>query len=407
MNPSPRASDRRVQTVCLLTLTLIATGFAMAQLQPVLVPFVLALFLSQCLAPLILLLMRRARLPRWLAVTVAVVLAAAALTGVGFLVASSLGSHAGGGNQFAVYKLRLDQLYAKLTSSRLGRLLGIQPEGEGGAGSTFMSYVVPYIGNGIQQVAGVSSHTATVLLLMAFLLYGRRWDEAAGAGRQVFPLAPDADATAHGNGAAAAAGRQRRGGLMAEIEARVQQYISVTVAISTLTGMLVGGALGVLNVQFAAVFGLLAGVLTFIPNFGGVIATLLPLPVVFLDPHLGPVAKILAMAIPTGIQVLIGSLVQPKMTGQSLDLHPVVILLSLLFFTMIWGVGGAFLAVPLTATFKIVFEKIPNTRPLAAALAGDLNPLTETLESPAVERVSVVTGPQIASPPPPDRWRDD
>ena len=77
--------------------------------------------------------------------------------------------------------------------------------------------------------------------------------------------------------------------------------------------------------------------------------------------------------------MLIGSLLQPKMTGQSLDLHPVVILLSLLFFTMIWGAGGAFLAVPLTATFKIVFEKIPNTRPLAAALAGNLAPLTDTV----------------------------
>ena len=74
MTPSLRPSDRRVQTACLLTLTLIAVGFTMAMLQPVLVPFVLALFLSQCLAPLILLLMRRGRLPRWLAVTVAVIL---------------------------------------------------------------------------------------------------------------------------------------------------------------------------------------------------------------------------------------------------------------------------------------------------------------------------------------------
>ncbi len=137
--------------------------------------------------------------------------------------------------------------------------------------------------------------------------------------------------------------------------------------------------------QFAAVFGLLAGVLTFIPNFGGVIATLLPLPVVLLDAKLSIPVRILAFAIPATIQVLIGSLLQPKMTGQSLDLHPVVILLSLLFFTMIWGAGGAFLAVPLTATFKIIFEKIPNTRPLAAALAGNLDPLTDTLEAPAVE----------------------
>jgi AI-2 transport protein TqsA len=366
MAVSPRASDRRVQTVCLLTLTLIATGFAMAQLQPVLVPFVLALFLSQCLAPLILLLMRRFGLPRWLAVTVAVVLAGAALTGVGFVVASSMGGHDGGGAQFSIYKTRLDQLYTRLAASRLGQLLDL---GGGGAQAFVSTTLIPYIPNGIGQLAGVSSHTATVLLLMAFLLFGRRWDD-------------DPLLTGSRPGA--------RGHLVAEVEARVQQYISVTVAISVLTGLLVGGALAVLNVQFAAVFGLLAGVLTFIPNFGGVIATLLPLPVVLLDPKLSIPYQVLAFAIPTGIQVLIGSFVQPKMTGQSLDLHPVVILLSLLFFTMIWGVGGAFLAVPLTATFKIVFEKMPNTRPLAAALAGDLSPLTDALEAPEVVTVALV-----------------
>jgi AI-2 transport protein TqsA len=356
MNPNPRPTDRRVQTVCLLTITLIAVGFTIAMLQPVLVPFVLALFLSQCLAPVILILMRRFRLPRWLAVTVAVVLAAAVLTGVGFAVASSIGN--AGDGQLTVYRDRLNQLYGRVQRSWVGRVTGIQADEVGTAptsGSPFMSYVVTYIPSGVGQVAGISSHTATVVLLMAFLLYGRRWDldTAATDGR-----------------------------LVAEIEARVQQYISVTVGISVLTGLLVGLSLFVLNVQFAAVFGLLAGVLTFIPNFGGVLATALPVPVVLLDPHLSIPVKILAFAVPGGIQVLIGSVVQPKMTGQSLDLHPVVILLSLLFFTMIWGVGGAFLAVPLTATFKIIFEKIPNTRPLAAALAGNLDPITGTLDVP-------------------------
>jgi AI-2 transport protein TqsA len=61
----------------------------------------------------------------------------------------------------------------------------------------------------------------------------------------------------------------------------------------------------------------------------------------------------------------------------------VVVLLSLLFFAMIWGLGGAFLATPLTAVIKIVFEKIPATRPLAAVLAGNLDPLAETIDTPA------------------------
>ena len=371
MMTSARASDRRVQTVCLLTLTLIAVGVTLALLQPVLVPFVLALFLSQCLAPLILVLMRRGRLPRLVAVTVAAVLAVGVLTGIGFVVAASVSNGSGEG-KFEPYQQSLNRLVQRATTSRAAQVMGVRPDGR--IGPIVSQQVAPYLGNTIQQVLGLVSHSATVLLLMAFLLYGRRWDPARPAG-----VAAAGDGTGGGHGR-----------LLGEIELRVQQYISVTVAISLLTGLLVGAALAALEVQFAAVWGLLAFLLTFIPNFGGVVATLLPLPIVVLDPHLSIVAKVLAIAIPSGIQVLIGSLIQPRMTGQSLDLHPIVILLSLLFFTMIWGVGGAFLAVPLTATIKIVLEKIPNTRPLAAALAGNLDPLTDTLDAPSVEAVAVV-----------------
>ncbi|HXE52345.1 MAG TPA: AI-2E family transporter, partial [Tepidisphaeraceae bacterium] len=56
----------------------------------------------------------------------------------------------------------------------------------------------------------------------------------------------------------------------------------------------------------------------------------------------------------------------------ALDLHPIVVLISLIFWSMIWGLAGAFLATPMTAVLKIVLEKIPATRPLAALLAGKL-----------------------------------
>jgi AI-2 transport protein TqsA len=59
--------------------------------------------------------------------------------------------------------------------------------------------------------------------------------------------------------------------------------------------------------------------------------------------------------------------------GNALDLHPIVILLSLIFWSMIWGVAGAFLATPMTAVLRIVLERIPATRPLANILAGRLD----------------------------------
>ena len=69
--------DRRIQTVCLMILTAVAVGTALYWLRPVLIPFVLAVFLSYCLTPVIELLMRYLRIPRYAAISVAVLLGVA------------------------------------------------------------------------------------------------------------------------------------------------------------------------------------------------------------------------------------------------------------------------------------------------------------------------------------------
>ncbi len=352
-----RPSDRRVQTVCLLTLTLLAAGGALFLLRPVLVPFVLALFFTQCLAPVIKLLMRHANCPRGVAVTVAALLGVGVLTGAGFVVASSVGKMEANSDAYAD---SLKNLTNKVIASNVARRAGVRPGTVDGAWVRDAVKSSALVGSVFSGTASVLSSTGTTVLLMIFMLYGRRNPP------------------------------RRPGGLMSEIDDHVQRYISLTVVISVLTGGVVWITLGVLGVQFAAVFGLLAFLLNFIPNVGAVLATLLPLPIVLLDPHLHVPAKVMAFAIPGGFQVFVGSLVQPRLLGNSLDLHPVVVVLSLLFFAYIWGVAGAFLAVPLTAVFRIVFERIPSTRPLAAALAGNLGPLTDTFDSPAVEVVTAV-----------------
>lgn len=320
----------------------------MALLQPVLVPFVLALFFAQCLTPAIDFQVQR-RVPRVIAITVTVVLGLSLLTGIGFLIAIPVNKLSQPEN-LAPFQASLHGFTERIVASRpihwlapnlgAGRVLNI-PET---AMVTFVSAVVG-------ETTNVLSHGATVLLLLAFLLFGRQ-------------------KSLHG-----------RTGILAEIEARVQRYITLTMFISVLTGALVGIVLGILGVPFAALFGFLAFLLNFIPNIGAIIATLLPLPIIWLSPDLSIAAKLLAILLPSAIQLTIGSL-QPRFLGSSLELHPVVLLLALLFFTMIWGVAGAFLATPLTAVIKIIFEKIPATRPLAAALEGNLEPLIRPIDLP-------------------------
>jgi AI-2 transport protein TqsA len=350
-NTPPRPSDRRVQTACLVILTLIATGAALAQLQQVLVPFVIAILLTQCLTPLISYFMYRFRMPYMLAATVAVLAAAGMIIAVGFLLTSSISSFSQP-DKLDPYRQRFSMLTRQLVNSRLAGYVGIKPGETSENLKMFQDQSMSVLKFVFSQMQAILTNTAVVLILMAFLIFGR--------------------SKLH----------RKRLGIMTEIEVRVQRYISLTVSISVLTGLLVGGSLWLMHVQFAAGFGFLAFLLNFIPNLGAVIATLLPLPFAFLDPHLHLWQAVGALVLPAAIQAGIGSFIQPRWMGYSLDLHPVVLLLSLLFFNMIWGVSGAFLAVPLTAVIKIVLEKIPATRPLAAALAGNLDPLAQTIETP-------------------------
>jgi AI-2 transport protein TqsA len=353
MKTHTQPTNPRVQTVCLLILTLIALGVALALLRPVLVPFVLALFFAQCLAPLIDFQIHRMRFPRIIAISIASILGLAVLTGVGFLIAASVGKML---DNLPAYQKALNDFFLKIANSTPMHWMGLKPTATtSDILKVPQQQMIDFITDVLTGTVGVLRNGAMVVLLLAFILFGRR------------PSDPN------------------QTGLMSEIESRVQRYINLTVFISFLSGCLVYATLSILGVEFAPLFGFLAFLLNFIPNIGSVIATVLPLPIIVLDPHMSIIAKVLALAIPAGIQVSIGSLVQPKMLGTSLKLHPVVLLLALLFFTMIWGLAGAFLATPLTAVIKIVFEKIPATRALAAVLGGDLGPLMRPIEARKLE----------------------
>jgi AI-2 transport protein TqsA len=96
----------------------------------------------------------------------------------------------------------------------------------------------------------------------------------------------------------------------------------------------------------------------------------LPVPVVLMHDAFGPGTKIAAIAIPSTIHFVIGNVLEPRLMGRSLDLHPVAVLLGLLVWGMLWGVVGVFLAVPLTSGLKIVFEELGYTQPIADLFAG-------------------------------------
>lgn len=149
----------------------------------------------------------------------------------------------------------------------------------------------------------------------------------------------------------------------------VTKYLQIKFLISLVTGFCFWMLLAILGVPMSIMFGILTFMLNFIPNIGSVIATVLPVPIIYLTHGFG-VTMIVYLALGTTIQFTLGSIIDPKLMGQTVGLHPATILFFLVFWGLIWGIPGMFLAVPITVVLTIVLKRIDVTRGVAEILEG-------------------------------------
>ncbi|MBU1433250.1 AI-2E family transporter, partial [Myxococcota bacterium] len=178
----------------------------------------------------------------------------------------------------------------------------------------------------------------------------------------------------------------------------IKRYIIIKVSLSAVTGILVALILSALRVDLAIFFGLMAFVLNFIPSVGSIIATLLPLPIVLLDPNLSIWMGLLAFFLPGAVQLTIGNVIEPKLQGDSLELHPITILLALIFWGMLWGIPGMFLAMPVTAVLRVFLDQLDLTRPAARLMAGHLGQAPVIAPPPAAPVTPPAAPPPLAAP---------
>jgi AI-2 transport protein TqsA len=164
------------------------------------------------------------------------------------------------------------------------------------------------------------------------------------------------------------------------IVGKVRRYIGTKVVISLITGVLVWLALDrVVDLPLAGVFGILAFLLNFIPSIGSIFSTMLPIPVAVAqfqgtDGEIVWGMVILAVLLPGAVQITMGNVIEPKLMGGGLNLHPVTVLLALSFWGLLWGIPGMFLAAPITAAIRIVLMQFDTLRPFGRVLAGDFSP---------------------------------
>lgn len=149
-----------------------------------------------------------------------------------------------------------------------------------------------------------------------------------------------------------------------EVQQNISNYLFSVSLINLGLGMLVAGGLYFMGVPDAAMWGMLAAVLNFVPYFGPiagvtVLAAVGLLAFGTLWQGLQPPTWYLVL------HLLEANLVTPVLLGRRFTLNPVVIFVSLIFWTWLWGVPGALLSVPVLVTFKVISDRVPAMSPIS------------------------------------------
>jgi AI-2 transport protein TqsA len=202
------------------------------------------------------------------------------------------------------------------------------------------------------SVASFAGNLIMVLIFLVFMLLGKPYFKYKMA--KAFP--PDQ--------------ASKLSGVTTSISKQIGQYLTVKVAISGTTGVLVWLVLTVLKVEFALTWGALAFFLNFIPSIGSILASVPPILLAMVQFYPSVWMPIVTAIVLLTVQMLMGNVIEPKIMGESLNLSPVVILLSLVFFGWMWGIVGALMSVPIVAAIKIVCENIEGLKPISVLMGS-------------------------------------
>jgi predicted PurR-regulated permease PerM len=154
------------------------------------------------------------------------------------------------------------------------------------------------------------------------------------------------------------------------INRAISDYLVVKVKASLLVAIPVGLACWAFGITGAVTWGVVTFFGNFLPYIGALVAVAPPVVLAFLEYNsLWP--PLLFLVVLLTIHSITANLIEPAMTGKALGLSPLIVLIGLAFWSLLWGFVGMVLAVPLTVIFKIVLEHTPATRPLAMMISDD------------------------------------
>jgi len=210
--------------------------------------------------------------------------------------------------------------------------------------------VVPQLATAVSSLVG---QAGLVLVYVLFLLLEQR-----RFGAKLNALIADED-------------QQRRvQSILGRIQADLRTYVWIKTLTSVATGAISYTVLLIVGVDYAAFWAVIIFLLNYIPTIGSLLGVAFPAFLALVQFET-PVPALVVAGVLGSVQFAIGNIVEPRMMGRSLNLSPLVVILSLVVWGNIWGVVGMFLCVPLTGMIMIAMSYITATRPIAVLLSSD------------------------------------
>lgn len=354
-SPKTTVSSRRPSSLMMVLLGIIALVLVCAALREaraVIIPLVFAWMLAQLMSPMIVFFAKR-RVPTGLAISFALTVLLFIVYWTTAFVSVSAASFL---KRLPEHKQQVSVIVGDLiswTSSRFGTLSNEAINQEIRKELLAMlGAMMQFMGDMVGALTKILANLILIFIILAFMLLGRPYGDMKV--KQAF-----APATA-----------ERVGKILGTISRQLSHYLSMQFLISLATGLLVWLVCRLVKLEAAPTWGALAFFLNFIPTIGSILAGVPPVLLALLQfyPSVGPAIMILVSVVI--INQVLGNIVAPKVMGDQLNLSPVAILLSVLFWGWLWGIAGAFLSVVIACSIKIVCENIPLLHPVSVMMAS-------------------------------------
>ena len=151
----------------------------------------------------------------------------------------------------------------------------------------------------------------------------------------------------------------------------MNKYLSIKTIVSMITGLLIYILLLIVGIDHAVMWGLVAFFLNYIPNIGSIIASIPAIIIAFIQFNF--FYSVIVALLYLVVNIVMGSIIEPKYLGKELGISTLIIFLSLIFWGWLLGPVGMLLSVPLTMIMKIALESNNDTKWIAIMLSRNIN----------------------------------